>query len=708
MKITRARFKNFRLLRDVEIDFSTDPEKNLTVIRAENESGKTTLLMGLQWGLYGDDALPGHAKDYRLIPVNWETPGEQASIAVEIDLELDRSRRTRQGQTIHSTEVFRVTRTAYESSNGNEWKREFTTVTLHRQTDEGWVREDLPERILTEELSEELREVFFTDGDRALNFIEAPDTSSKRRRVERAIKSLLGLDIIDAALSHVHTTSRKTNSEAKGIGANNSLDKVATDLENAETNILKHDDIISQAADDLSNIEIKLNETEKEIRNALARGNEVELKRRLERTDADYKQANKEKKLAQESHSSLFRGMAFSRDLIGKPISEAMSTLDKLREQKQFPKASIPILEDVLKAQECICGDSLDVNHQSGDLKRQHIQQLIEDSRKADELQSVLTDVYYATNALSEISLNSGISWGEEYSEVADRRDRWDTRLDELGKEYREIQAQIRQLASVNITVLQDSQRALSSMRDRKRDEKTRSEAERANLATRAAELKRERDKLLREQKKGQIVLAKSNVAQDIKTVLEGAYDRITHEELTKVSILMNSYFLEMIGSDPEQSSIIRRAEISEEFDILVYGAGDNRLRTDQDINGGSRRALTLAFIMALTKVSEATAPNIIDTPLGMMSGYVKRSVLKTAARESSQLVLLLTRSEIAGCEDIIDSEAGKIFTLTNTGHYPKMLEHEPASEIAQVVRCECDHRSVCNVCQRRNLVNAV
>ena len=708
MKITRARFKNFRLLRDVEIDFSTDTEKNLTVIRAENESGKTTLLMGLQWGLYGDPALPGRGKDYRLIPVNWETPGEQASITAEIDLELDRSRRTRQGQIIHSAEVFRVTRTAYESSNGNEWKREASAVSLHRQTDKGWVSVDLPERILTEELREELREVFFTDGDRALNFIEASDTPSKRGHVKKAIQSLLGLDVIKAALSHIQATSRKINSESKGNGDNNSLDKVATDLENAETSVLKHDEIISQAADDLSNIEIKLNETEKEIRNALTRGNEVELKRRLERTDADYKQANKEKKLAQESHSSLFRGMAFSRDLIGKPISEAMSTLDKLREQKQFPKASIPILEDVLKAQECICGDSLDVNHQSGDLKRQHIQQLIEDSRKADELQSVLTDVYYATNALSEISLNSGISWGEEYSEVADRRDRWDTRLDELGKEYREIQAQIRQLASVNITVLQDSQRALSSMRDRKRDEKTRSEAERANLATRAAELKRERDKLLREQKKGQIVLAKSNVAQDIKTVLEGAYDRITHEELTKVSILMNSYFLEMIGSDPEQSSIIRRVEISEEFDILVYGAGDNQLRTDQDINGGSRRALTLAFIMALTKVSEATAPNIIDTPLGMMSGYVKRSVLKTAARESSQLVLLLTRSEIAGCEDIIDSEAGNIFTLTNTGHYPKMLEHEPDSEIAQVVRCECDHRSVCNVCQRRNLVNAV
>lgn len=41
-----------------------------------------------------------------------------------------------------------------------------------------------------------------------------------------------------------------------------------------------------------------------------------------------------------------------------------------------------------------------------------------------------------------------------------------------------------------------------------------------------------------------------------------------------------------------------------------------------------------------------------------MTSGYVKRSILRTAVRESAQLVLFLTHDEIAGCEDIID-EAG-------------------------------------------------
>ena len=59
MKLLRARFSNFRLLRNIELDFRLlAGDKKLIVLRAENESGKTTILNGLQWGLFGDDAIP--------------------------------------------------------------------------------------------------------------------------------------------------------------------------------------------------------------------------------------------------------------------------------------------------------------------------------------------------------------------------------------------------------------------------------------------------------------------------------------------------------------------------------------------------------------------------------------------------------------------------------------------------------------------------
>ena len=157
-----------------------------------------------------------------------------------------------------------------------------------------------------------------------------------------------------------------------------------------------------------------------------------------------------------------------------------------------------------------------------------------------------------------------------------------------------------------------------------------------------------------------------------------------------------------MIGADPEQGAIIRRAEISREYDIIVYGPSDRTLNPDRDLNGASRRALTLAFILALRKVSEVEAPNVIDTPLGMTSGFVKRSILRTAVRESAQLILFLTHDEIAGCEEIIDQAAGVVFTLTNPAHFPKMLVNDPGVEERKVLRCGCDHRNECQLCDRR------
>ena len=55
--------------------------------------------------------------------------------------------------------------------------------------------------IKRELLPPELREVFFIDGDRALSFIEAAvNAKTKRKHVQEAIQSLLGLGVIEAAI----------------------------------------------------------------------------------------------------------------------------------------------------------------------------------------------------------------------------------------------------------------------------------------------------------------------------------------------------------------------------------------------------------------------------------------------------------------------------------------------------------------------------
>jgi len=292
-------------------------------------------------------------------------------------------------------------------------------------------------------------------------------------------------------------------------------------------------------------------------------------------------------------------------------------------------------------------------------------------------------------------------TWLEEYTKVVERRDGIQILRDESGRKFRALELQLDSLPDTDIQGLRETRRQYKNQRDRYLARQSSLETQLAGLRRDREELESKRDRLLREQKKGARILAELEVTQDVMKVLRSAYERITNEELQKVSDLMNSVFLEMIGADPEQGAIIRRAEISRDFDIIVYGPNDRTLNPDRDLNGASRRALTLAFILALTKVSEVEAPNVIDTPLGMTSGYVKRSILRTAVRESAQLILFLTHDEIAGCEEIIDQAAGVVLTLTNPAHFPKMLVNDPGVEDRKVLRCECDHRNECQLCHR-------
>src|SRR6056297_663687 len=54
MKLDTLTLQNFRQFRDGTIEFSTDPDQNITVIHGQNGAGKTTLLNAFLWAFYED------------------------------------------------------------------------------------------------------------------------------------------------------------------------------------------------------------------------------------------------------------------------------------------------------------------------------------------------------------------------------------------------------------------------------------------------------------------------------------------------------------------------------------------------------------------------------------------------------------------------------------------------------------------------------
>ena len=703
MHLLRARFENFRLLRNLELEFAVDRVKKLTVIRAANETGKTTILHALQWALYGDAALPSAGKDFRLHPIDWGAAGGNR-VPINATIEFEVTKYNKMGSVLKETQKrYRIIRSAFEELKGTTWQRTPSTVRLFALDDIGASPIDAPEALIADELPPELREVFFTDGDRALSFIESDvAVSTKRERVQRAIRSLLGLGVIESAKRHVEKASAEVNRQARTLGGNSDLAKAATQLEEVTNDLAKLELGYKDAQGQFAAFDEKLSDVDKKIDETLRKGDREKLRRDLDAAKKALDRLDDRITAANKEHSQLFRSEALARDILAPVLREAFDQLKALHDKGKIPNTTIPVLEERLATYLCICGESLHDDGAAGTKRRDHIGALIENSRKNDQIQEVVTDLYYGSKSLEQRSGDTDHQWMTLYTKVVEQRLALQTLREEEGRKLKSLEVQLDNLPDTDIQGLRETQRQYRDQRDRFNAEKAKIETQIDNLRKVRLRLEGERDKLLRAQKRGARIISELEVTNDIYSVLENAYQRITNEELAKVSALMNKVFLEMIGADPQQGAIIKKAEISRDFDIIVYGPSDRTLNPDRDLNGASRRALTLAFILALTKVSDVQAPNVIDTPLGMMSGYVKRSVLRTAIRESSQLVLLLTHSEISGCEEILDESAGLVYTLTNPTHYPKMLVNNPETKEHNVLRCQCDHRHHCRICERR------
>lgn len=700
MKLLRAKFENFRLLRDLELEFSSDPRKKLTVVRAANESGKTTILHGLQWALYGDLALPGRGEGFRLHPIDWDVDEhKRVPIVVTVEFEVTTYRQS-SGKLRERRQRYRLVRSAFEDVD-SESRRTSSTVKLFALTDTGADSIDAPDSKIRDELPPELREVFFTDGDRALSFIEANvAASTKRERVQRAIRSLLGLGVIGDATRHVRKSLAEVNKKAEKVGSGSELKTIASRLSEMENDREQFEDELEDAIQQFEAFGERLDEIDREIGAVLQQGDKEQFQEDIENTKDEMRKLDDQLIVANREHSELFGSQSIATGLLAPIFTTAFTKLEELHDQGKIPKTTIPVLQDRLEAEVCICGESLEAGKSDSDKRRAHIQKLIDNNRRPDEMQEIITRLYFSTKSLE--GEGDSYTWFEDYEKVVKRREGIQELRDQAGRKFRALELKLDGLPDTDIQGLRKTRSGYKDQRDRHLEKQSRLKTQLEALQNEREGLEQKRDRLLREEEKGARVLAGLEVTKDVQKVLESAYEQITNEELQKVSELMNKIFLEMIGADPEQGSIIQRAKISREFEITVYGPNNRTLNPDQDLNGASRRALTLAFILALTKVSEVEAPNVIDTPLGMTSGFVKHSILRTAVRESAQLILFLTHDEIIGCEEIIDEFAGTVFTLTNPAHYPKMLVNDPRIVERKVFRCECTHRQECPHCKRR------
>lgn len=706
MKLISAKISNFRLLKDIDLNFSIDPEKSLTVIRAANETGKTTCLNALLWCLYGSKSLPkrGH---YSLFPSDEKETSKKVEIKVAIDFEVELVVNGAKGNSSISKNRYKIERSCYEfAKEKNGQYRDHEIVHLWRLGPSGSERiiDSEVKGIIESTLPESLRNVYFTDGDSAMSFIEAAATQGvKRRRVASAIESLLGLKVLDSTIKHLGQVANRFSQEVDNTDYVKEIEDINDKIAGYDEDIDEWTLELTELRDKVKELDTKVRQIDSKREELLKLGNKSTLIERRNKAQRIIDDQKRNEKLIYKQLSQLGYNDMIAKALLSDHIKNAQNKLNGLNQSKQLPKVNIPILEELLSRENCFCGSNLNSLTSDGVSRREQIQKSIEDSRESDAIQEAATSLYYGLRSL--ITDEAGDLWSDKYSSLFEELQNCSMTIANTEGELSQIEAEIKQMDDSQIE-------ELTRHKARYNDDLRQAISNKSSRETQIEDLQQRRSDAEHSLNKLRSKLGKTNnsalnwdLSKEAKDIFKLIIERLKEEELRKVSVEMNRIFLAMIGqAEPQENALISRAELTSEFDIVVFGPNNHELNPDQDLNGASRRAITLSFILALTKVSQVEAPNIIDTPLGMMSGYVKQSVLSNIIREGSQPILFLTHDEIKGVEEIIDKYAGVVFTLTNPAHYPTMLAHQPSSSASGVLRCECDHHSSCQLCERKLL----
>ena len=319
-----------------------------------------------------------------------------------------------------------------------------------------------------------------------------------------------------------------------------------------------------------------------------------------------------------------------------------------------------------------------------------------------------VTDLFYDTKNNSLLTPVQSDAWSKKFKSVYKERQKLNQKLKECGDKEAEIEAKIEKMGDVDIHQIQESKKHYQEKQSKLIASEAMDQTTLKHKQDIMSTLEIKKEKLLKSKHLGNINAVQNDLVKDLLTLIDGTITKLKTEEIEKVSNFMNEFFLEMIRTAPVEErglTVINETHVSQNFKIEVVSIENKTLDLSTGLNGASQRALTIAFVLALSKVSGVNAPNVVDTPFGMMDDFVKNSVLSVAAQQSSQLVLFLTRSEISGCQDNLSELAGQSCTFSNPAKYPNILKNKPKVGSRRIMICKCDHKSHCDVCESKTVI---
>lgn len=660
MLIKSLKMQNFRQFKGITaVDFSCDPEQNVTIILGDNTFGKTTLLQAFNWCFYETVTFDNNPDFLLNLEVaNEMNNGDTETVSVEICV-------------IHNGVDYVISRSqTYSCANGKVTGMKKAQVKVSYKQEDGQmesVRATEVQKVIENILPQDLSTYFFFDTERVRSI-------STRKDVADAVKGLLGLSIMDTAIKHIGTKGNKKTVLGKLYGAMD-LDgdeKARGALDMIQSSEAKREAIKTQI--DTCASQIGQYEVRKEQLDDILRDNQTTATLQKKKEDLE-RRLSTERSTLESTISLFFKDFSkgslqmFAQPLLG----QANDFLAAIKiDDKGVRDLTAPTILELLKRGRCICGTELcegndaynhlmeELNYvppeSIGNTVRHYREKLSSFSRDADHIFESLTSRYQ-----------------EIYRSKA--------RIQECEDELADISIQIKGKDN-----MKKYETELIDVKSRLRDLNAKKERLIRDDATLKSEIERYKkvyDSLIAVSGKNKETMLLIKYAEEILDWLSSTYKEKEAFIREALEMKVNNIFEQMYHGH-------RRVSIDQKYQVtLLTTIEDKEVAAGE--SEGSNRVKSFAFIaglVALAKeklianageegfnLSSEPYPLVMDAPFSNADETHTANISKVLPEIAEQVIMFVMQKDWRYAEPVMATRVGKQYELKKLSETHTVLQ---------------------------------
>lgn len=619
MIINRIRFENYRVYYgEAVFDFPIEQERNISVIFANNDVGKTSFFQGVLFCLY-DEKSTGNLKE--LINVNAQREGKyQASVSIFAEQD---------GSAIEITRTIELRGSVQREPRVTDFK---TTLTIIRNGTP--LVADLDEKtdFINSLIHQDAAQYFFFDGEKITNYSTAQGSQYKE-----AIARILGIKEIDNAIEDLGLI--KKDFERERDAWVKQQDKYADKLEKkdqAAEEVQQHEELVRQYEQEIQAANEKIRKIEEKLKGFEQNQERIDKKHELEHEisalESEKQQAADESRECWEKNATCILGVC---------AYHQMTDDDEFRDER--PAIDTSIREHLLyliEQSRCVCGEEMDAVH------IENIRQYIAENFITEEglqIKNEQNKLFYAIRKYSE----QGIRSKNRIEELNDKALEYESKIVELKRDLAKLKRQIGSFSEEAGERLSQDLVKLEAKRDETRErlgsEKTLLEQARERLA----QCERELAGLSNATVEGQACQKKLDLTKQLMETFVAYRERLLEEKRQAVEENATSVFRAITNAPRKYKGIKIKSDYSLLLELTngeTYQIEPNRVLNPST---GQSKVISLSYISGLNQSSDFAAPVIIDNPLGLFSDEHRASIAKYLPKFGKQVIFMVSTGDL-------------------------------------------------------------